>query len=66
MIILYNVFNRPRYTSAEVAPVILNAALIISSREDNFISLLASGVYFFFCDATFNVLFETYMTYLCM
>lgn len=49
IIILYNVFNRPRYTgtSAEVAPAILNAALIISSREDNFISLLASGVYFF-------------------
>lgn len=66
MIILYNVFNRPRYTSAEVAPAILNAALIISSREDNFINLLASDVYIFFCDATFNVLFETYMTYLCM
>lgn len=66
IIILYNVFNRLRYTSAEVAPAILNAALIISSREDNFISLLASDVYIFFFDATFNVLFETYMTYLCM
>lgn len=66
IIILYNVFNRPRYTSAEVAPAILNAALIISSREDNFINLLASDVYIFFCDVTFNVLFETYMTYLCM
>lgn len=66
MIILYNVFNRFRYILAEVVFAILNVVLIISSREDNFISLFVSGVYFFFGDVTFNVFFEIYMIYLCM
>lgn len=59
-------FNRFRYILAEVVFAILNVVLIISSREDNFISLFVSGVYFFFCDVIFNVFFEIYMIYLCM